>query len=34
VRTGRQCFLIFSEQYRYAQVWRYAIQRLSTLQPA
>jgi Transposase DDE domain group 1 len=31
VRTGRQQFLVLSEQYRYREVWRFAIQKLTTL---
>jgi hypothetical protein len=31
VRTGRQQFLVLSEQYRYQEVWRFAIQKLTAL---
>ena len=31
VRTGRQHFLILCEQYRYQEVWHFAIQRLAML---
>jgi len=34
VRSGRRCFLILNEQYRYQEVWRFAIQRLANLMPA
>ena len=33
VRSGRRWFLILNEQYRYQEVWRFAIQRLANLMP-
>jgi hypothetical protein len=34
VRTGRQCYLILCDQYRYQEVWQFALQRLTALKPA
>lgn len=33
VRTGRQCFLVLCEPYRYQEVWQFAIQKLAALKP-
>jgi hypothetical protein len=31
VRTARQCFLVISQEYRYQDVWRFALTRLAQL---
>ena len=33
VRTARQTFLVLSEQYRYQEVWQFAIRKLAALKP-
>jgi len=31
VHTARQFFLVMSDQYRYQDVWQFALRRLATL---